>query len=196
MIKPILFYILLIIAIPIFSFGQDSLNLKACLAIGLEKNYSLQISRNDESITKNNLNFAKYAFFPTVDASGRKTNSVVNSRQEFASGSIQEKDNAKSNSITGAIALNWTVFDGFGMFVGFDKVKELSELGKLNTRMTIENLTAQIASGYYNLIQQTQILQSLRHGMKLSSERLAIASEKYKIGSFSKLEFLQAQVDF
>ncbi len=189
-------YMFLLIAIPISSFGQDSLTLKTCLSIGLENNYSLQITQNDEVITQNNLNFAKYAFFPTVDATGRKTNSVVNSRQEFASGGIQEKDNAKSNSLTGAISLNWTVFDGFGMFVGFDKMKELSELGKLNTRMTIENLTAQIASGYYNLIQQTQILQSLHHGMKLSSERLAIASEKYKIGSFSKLEFLQAQVDF
>ncbi|NJK97566.1 MAG: TolC family protein [Bacteroidales bacterium] len=126
----------------------------------------------------------------------RKSNSVVDTRQEFASGTVQERDNAKSNSLNGSINLEWTVFDGFAMFVGYDKVKELSELGKLNTRMTLENLASRIATEYYNLIRQIQLINSLHYGLKLSKERLAIASEKYKIGSFSRLEYLQAQGDF
>ncbi|NJO68278.1 MAG: TolC family protein [Bacteroidetes bacterium] len=154
------------------------------------------IARNEEEITKNNLGFAKYAFFPAANSSLRKSNSVVDTRQEFASGTVQERDNAKSNSLNGSINLEWTVFDGFAMFVGYDKVKELSELGKLNTRMTLENLASRIATEYYNLIRQIQLINSLHYGLKLSKERLAIASEKYKIGSFSRLEYLQAQGDF
>lgn len=178
------------------SFSQDSLSLKHILAIGLEKNYAILIARNDQEISENNLSYAKYAFFPTASANGRKNNSVVDSKQQFASGSTQERENAKSNSLTGALNLEWTVFDGFGMFIAYNKVKEVAEMGQLNTRMQVENLAAQIATEYYNFSRQIQLLESMKYGMKLSSERLLIASEKYKLGSFSRLEFLQAQGDF
>lgn len=187
---------LLVLSLHMHVSGQDSLALKNILALGLEKNFSLIIARNNEQISNNNLDFAKYAFLPIANANGRKSNSVVNSTQEFASGTTQERTGAKSNSLTGTVSLDWTVFDGFAMFVGYSQVKKLSELGKLNTRMSVENLISQIATEYYNLIRQTQLLESMRTGMRLSSERLAIASEKYKIGSFSRLEFLQAQGDF
>jgi outer membrane protein TolC len=176
--------------------SQDSLSLKVLLTLGLEKNYSILIARNEEEITNNNLSYAKYTFFPTLGASGRQSNTIADSKQTPFTGAVREVDNAKSSSLSGAINLEWTVFDGFAMFVGYNKVKELSELGKLNTKMNVENLAAEIASEYYNLIQQTKLLESMRYGMKLSAERLALAAEKYKIGSFSKLEYLQAQVDF
>lgn len=176
--------------------GQDSLSLKQILALGLERNYSILISKNDQEILENNLRFAKYDFFPVAAANGRKSNSVVDSKQQFASGSTQERENAKSNSLTGALNLEWTVFDGFGMFIAYDRVKEIAAMGQLSTRMAVENLIAGIATEYFNLIRQLQLLESMKYGMKLSSERLSIASEKYKIGSFSRLEFLQAQGDF
>jgi len=188
--------LVLLLTLNISGYSQDSLSLKNILKIGLEKNYSILIARNQEEITQNNLSYAKYAFIPTASATGRNTNSIVDTRQVFASGTTQERENAKSNALTGAVNLDWTVFDGFGMFVGYNKVRELSELGKLNTRMNVENLAAQISSEYYNFIRQNQLLKAMSYGMKLSSERLEIASEKYKIGSFSRLEFLQAQVDY
>lgn len=175
--------------------AQDSLSLKNILAIGLEKNYSIIVARNSEEIAENNLKFSTYAFFPVLNANGRKSNSVVDTRQEFASGTIQERENAKSNSLTGALNLDWTVFDGFAMFVGYNQIKQLKELGQLNTRMNVENLISVIATEYYNLSRQIQLLEAMRYGMNLSRERLAIADEKYKIGSFSRIEFLQAQSD-
>lgn len=178
------------------SFSQDTLTLKHVLSVGLEKNYSILIARNDQEIIENNLSYAKYAFFPVAVASGRKSNSIVDSKQQFASGSTQEREGAKSNSLTGALNLEWTIFDGFGMFVAYSRIKELSEMGQLNTRMMVENLAAQIASEYFNLIRQIQIMESMRYGMRLSAERLYLANEKYKIGSFSRLEFLQAQGDY
>lgn len=192
--RSILLFLSFIINISLF--GQDSLSLKRVLALGLEKNYSILIARNDEEITSNNFSYAKYTFLPTLAATGRQTNTIADSKQTPFTGAVREVENAESSTVSGAINLEWTVFDGFAMFVGYNKVKELSELGKLNTKMNVENLAAQIASEYFNLIQQTKLLESMRYGMKLSSERLALASEKYKIGSFSRLEYLQAQVDF
>ncbi len=189
-------FIVLLLLTSMNSIGQDSISLKRLLAIGLEKNYSILIARNDEEVLQNNLNFAKYAFFPSLSATGRQSKLTADSKQVPFSGAVREVDNAVTKTVNGNLVLDWRVFDGFGMIVEYNRVKELAELGKLNTRMDVENLSAQIASEYFNLIRQTQLLEAMRYGMKLSSERLAIASEKYKLGSFSRLEFLQAQGDF
>jgi outer membrane protein TolC len=191
-----IFISLLFVFVVKSSFCQDTLTLKHVLSVGLEKNYSILIANNDQEILENNLSYAKYAFFPVAIATGRKSNSVVDSKQLFASGSSQEREGAKSNSLTGSLNLDWTIFDGFGMFVAYNRVKELSELGQLNTRMMVENLTAQIATEYFNLMRQIQIMESMKYGIRLSAERLFLANEKYKIGSFSRLEFLQAQGDY
>ncbi|KAA6304226.1 Outer membrane efflux protein BepC, partial [termite gut metagenome] len=57
---------------------QRVLDLKSCLEIGLENNYSLRVSRNDEQISKNNVTLANAGYLPTLDVSGSSQN-VLNS---------------------------------------------------------------------------------------------------------------------
>ena len=72
----------------------------------------------------------------------------------------------------------------------------VQNLGELNTRMTIEDFVADLSSEYYNLIRQKIRLRNLRSTLKLSRERLRIVEERYYIGSMSRLDLQQAQVDF
>lgn len=69
-------------------------------------------------------------------------------------------------------------------------------MGELNTRMTIEDFVANLASEYYNLIRQKIRLRNLKATLALSKERLRIVEERYYIGSMSRLDLQQAQVDF
>ena len=69
-------------------------------------------------------------------------------------------------------------------------------MGELNTRMTIEDFVADLSSEYYNLIRQKIRLRNLRSTLELSRERLRIVEERYYIGSMSRLDLQQAQVDF
>ena len=69
-------------------------------------------------------------------------------------------------------------------------------MGELNTRMTIEDFVANLSSEYYNLIRQKIRLRNLRSTLDLSKERLRIVEERYYIGSMSRLDLQQAQVDF
>ena len=64
------------------------------------------------------------------------------------------------------------------------------------TRMTIEDFVANLSSEYYNLIRQKIRLRNLRSTLDLSKERLRIVEERYYIGSMSRLDLQQAQVDF
>ena len=69
-------------------------------------------------------------------------------------------------------------------------------MGELNTRLTIEDFVADLSSEYYNLIRQKIRLRNLRSTLDLSRERLRIVEERYFIGSMSRLDLQQAQVDF
>ena len=108
-----------------------------------------------------------------------------------------EKTNGIHNETADiGLNVNWTVFDGLGIQATYEKLKELQNLGELNTRMTIEDFVADLSSEYYNLIRQKIRLRNLRSTLELSRERLRIVEERYYIGSMSRLDLQQAQVDF
>jgi adhesin transport system outer membrane protein len=176
--------------------AQDSLSFSNCIEIGLERNYSLQIVRNTEKIARNDYKFGIMSMIPTIEARGTSTNSIIDSRQKMFSGDIRERDNAKTNSLNANIALNWTVFDGFGMFVQYRQLSEILEMGELTTRLTVEVLMANIGTEYFNYLQQLKRLKTLQYVMELSKERLRITEEKYRIGYQSKLDFQQAKVEY
>ncbi|MDR1815019.1 MAG: TolC family protein, partial [Tannerella sp.] len=101
-----------------------------------------------------------------------------------------------ASSANAGLNLDWTVFDGFGIQATHAKLKELEKMGELNTRLAIEDLVANIAAEYYNLIRQRIRLSNLRSAVRLSKERLRIVEERYIIGSMSRLDLQQAKVDF
>ena len=69
-------------------------------------------------------------------------------------------------------------------------------MGELDTRLTIEDFVATLSGEYYNLIRQHIRLRNLRSSLDLSRERVRIAEERYHIGSGSRMDLQQAQVDF
>ena len=64
----------------------------------------------------------------------------------------------------------------------------------LNTQLAVENLIADIVSGYNAYIQQVQLLKNLEYAVTLSKERLRIDEDRYLLGSSSKLQVLQSRV--
>ena len=69
-------------------------------------------------------------------------------------------------------------------------------MGALRTRIPIEDFIANLTAEYYNFVQQTLRLQNFRYAVSLSRERLRITEARYRIGDFSRLDLLQARVDF
>lgn len=176
--------------------AQEVYSLKKCIETGLERNYSIRIIRNEQLVSDNNAIPGNAGYLPTVDMSGGFSGSVNNNRNKLADGTT-EKLNGVNNE-TGDIGLNvnWTVFDGFGIQAEYERLKELQRMGELNTRMTIEDFVAELSGEYYNLIRQKIRLRNLRSSLDLSRERVRIAEERYHIGSGSRLDLQQAQVDF
>lgn len=176
--------------------AQEIYSLKQCIETGLERNYSIRIVRNEQLVSNNNATLGNAGYLPTVDMSGGFSGSINNNRNKLTDGTTEKENGVNSETGNVGLNVNWTVFDGFGIQAEYDRLKELKRMGELNTRLTIEDFVATLSSEYYNLIRQYIRLRNLRSSLDLSRERVRIAEERYHIGSGSRMDLQQAQVDF
>jgi outer membrane protein, adhesin transport system len=188
------FIILLLILNPVES--QVVYTLKDCIGLGLQRNYSILVARNNEAVSKNNYTIGNAGYLPSLGLTTRYTGSVTNTTQNFDTTAAVITNGTQSNSGNANIALGWTIFDGFSIQTTYKKLNELKQLGELNTRQTIENYIASLLSVYYGYIQQVQLVNNEKYAVTLSKERLRIDEERYLLGSNSKLQVLQSRVYF
>jgi outer membrane protein, adhesin transport system len=174
--------------------GQEIYGLKDCISIGLERNFSILIARNSETISKNNFSLGNAGFLPTIDLNGRHSGTLNNTTLNLTDGTQTISNGIFNTTTNGSIALGMTIFNGFSAITTYKKLGELNQIGQLNTQLTIENLIADIVSGYYNYILQVQQMNNLKYALTLSRERLRIDEARYLLGSGSKLEVLQSRV--
>lgn len=174
----------------------QTISLRECLERGLEKNYSIRITRGEEEITHNNATLANAGYLPTIDLQGGYNLSNNSSDSKPATGNTVEQRNLLDHSANAGIDVNWTIFDGFNISTTYKQLKEMERMGETNTRIAIEDFIATLTSEYYNFIQQRIRLKNYFYAVKLSKERLRIVAERYHIGSFSRLDYQQAKVDF
>ena len=177
--------------------AQETYNLKRCLEIGLEQNYSIRISNNNKQKADNNYTIGNAGYLPSIDATGRIAGVVNNTESEAQTTGVVTKNNGiHYETYSASTALSWNLFNGFTVHSSYKKLGELKQLGELNARLTIEDIIAKIAAQYYNLVQQKIRLQNLEYGLSISKEHVRIVQERYILGSASKLEVQQAQVNY
>ncbi|MDR2651360.1 MAG: TolC family protein [Prevotellaceae bacterium] len=177
--------------------AQQTYTLKSCLESGLENNYSVRISKNEEQKSKNNATKANAGYYPTVDLSSRYSGTLNNTKSTIrATNEVEKSSSVLDNTFNVGLSLNWTIFDGFNITTNYKRLKELEALGEVNTRISIEDFIANFTAEYYNYIQQKIRLNNFHYAVSLSKERLRIVEARYMIGNMSRLDLQQARVDF
>lgn len=173
------------------------LTLRKCLEIGLEQNYDVRIVRNEEQISDNDATAGNAGMLPTIDLSAGYTGTLDNDRTTTPrDGAAVSESGVYDQTASVGLAVNWTLFDGFRIRTNYKRLKEMQQMGALKTRITIEDFMASLTAEYYNYIQQTLRLQNFRYAVGLSRERLRITEARVQVGNFSRLDLLQARVDF
>ena len=173
------------------------LTLRKCLEIGLEQNYDVRIVRNEERVSDNNATAGNAGMLPTVDLSAGYTGTLDNDRTVTPrNGDATTETGVYDQTANVGLAVNWTLFDGLRIRTNYKRLKEMQQMGALKTRITIEDFMASLTAEYYNYIQQTLRLENFRYAVSLSRERLRITEARVQVGNFSRLDLLQARVDF
>ena len=175
--------------------AQEVLTIKDAVAIALENNFEIKIASNNLNIDKVNMSEGNAGMLPTITGSVVDNNRVQNSSQTLQTGQVNSLKNAKNNSLNYGVSLDWTIFDGLRMFARYDQLKELQKLGETRLKQTILLKIAEVNATYFDLVQQQQQLIAIDSTILISSQRLQLAENRFKIGKASKLEVLNAQVD-
>lgn len=173
--------------------GKRKMSLRECIDTGLLNNYDLRIMRNEMQILENNETLGNAGYLPTISATAGYSGSSRDNRQN--TGELSKLNHSLNNAVDVGVNLSQSLFEGFKIQAEYAKLKKLTKQGELQMRIQIENLISDIASDYYNYVNQLIRLRNLSSAVKLSEERLRIVEAQYQIGSMSGLELKQARVD-
>ena len=188
-------FLLLFLVVSLQTQAQEILTIEDAVKIALENNYDIKIAKNDLKIVEANVTSGNAGMLPKATASITDNNSVQNLNQTRIDGTANSLNNAKNNSLSYGVLLDWTIFDGLRMFARKEQLRELQKLGNAELQLTILNKISDVNASYYNLVQQQQQLTALDSTMVISNQRLDLAKNRFSIGKASKLEVLNAQVD-
>ena len=176
-------------------YSQELLTPEQAVAIALENNYDIKLSKNDLKIDETNVSLANAGLLPSVSGTFSQNNNIQYSKQTRTDGTVQELNNARNNSMAYGVSLGWTIFDGFKMFAKYDQLQELQKQGETELKFTILTRVSDVMTTYFDLVQQQQTLTALDTAIVISKQRVTTADNRFKIGKAAKLEVLNAQVD-
>lgn len=175
--------------------AQEILTLEEAVKTALENNYDIRISKNELTIDKTNVSVGNAGMLPQVAANVVDNNGIQNTSQTRSDGTATNLDNAKNNSLSYGVGLDWTIFDGFRMFARYDQLKQLQKLGEAELKLTLLTKISDVTSTYYDLVQQQQQLAAFDSTIVISNKRVELAQNRFSIGKAARLEVLNAQVD-
>lgn len=176
--------------------AQDTLTVETAVATALRNNYNILLSKNDSAIAAINYEYRNAAFYPRLNASGTILFNNNNSNQKLADGSERNSSGIHTTNLSSAINMNWTIFDGFRMFVLRDRLDQAVRLGNLAIKNQVIITVSDVIKTYFDIVRQRQQLANIQEQMTFSEERLKLAQYRLDIGVGIKPDVLQAQIDF
>ena len=205
--KFIKLFVILILSFNL-AYAADNLSLKDAVKLALEHNYAIKIVKTSSDIAKNNVDIGNAGMLPTINAQGGATYSKTDIDMDLAVGARNPQDtsggpaimsitknNSASNNYNAGINLNWTIFDGFAMFISYDKFEELRNKSNIEVQLAVEGLVKNLINVYYQAANMKENINILKKNIEVSRDRLNRMKDKAALGVALKIEVLKAQVD-
>lgn len=175
--------------------AQDTLSVEKAIATALNNNYDILLSRQDSASLAISNEYRNAVFLPTLNANSTVLFNNSTTRSKFVSRDTTRKGIHTSN-INASLNLNWTLFDGFRMFIARDRLDVAMMRGNLVIKNQVVNTVSDVIKTYYDIVRQRQLLKNIQEQMTLSADRLRLAQYKLDIGVGIKPDVLQAQIDY
>jgi len=181
--------------VPLMGTAQPELTLSDAIAIALKNNYDIRLVAKDVAIAENNVSIGNAGMLPSISGDVSTAAGIQNTTQTLLSGETRAVRGNRTRSSAYGASLDWTLFDGLQMFTRYEQLKELRALGEANLKAAILATLYEVVSGYFDLVQQGQLIKATQTALDLSAFRYQTAENRYQIGRASKLEVLAASVD-
>jgi outer membrane protein TolC len=197
--------------------SQELLTLEDVIKLTVEKNFDVEIAKNNIEVAKNNNNIGLVGggqstggtvsggttgMLPQVSlAAGSPQNPLgfgkTTSTLKYSNPALNvDNQTLNSRSYSPSIVVTWYFFDGLKMFATKKKLNRAEELSNLQYRQTVENTLLTALTTYYQMISIEQFIKSLKTSLLLGEDQKKLAEEKLKAGVGSAVDVLQTQIDY
>jgi outer membrane protein len=173
-----------------------ALTLQQAVELALAQNYGIQIARRDVDIATRNVSRANAGQIPAADFNLTQSNNRINLQQQFEGRDPRITNNVPTSLLNANVALTWTIFDGLGMFVAYNRLKTLEGQRRQLTRATVEQTVADVTDAYFDVVRATGQFRALEAALRIGRERIQLTKAQVEVGVKAKVELLTAQVDY
>jgi outer membrane protein len=169
--------------------AQNPLSLSDAIALSLENNYQVKISKENLKAATANNTWGQAGLYPTLSFNLMNNNSLTkqDNPTSFINGEYSNK------SYRGNLDLNWVVFGGFKVIISKQKFEllEVQTLG--NSSLVIENTIQAVIMAYHNALLEKEKQLLIQKVLDLSKDRYTYTAHKKELGATSTFEVLQAK---
>jgi outer membrane protein len=176
--------------------AQDTLTVDQAIATALHNNYDILLSKEDSASFAITNEYRNAVFLPTLNANSTILYNKNSQTTKLTDGTERKRAGIHSGNISAALSLNWTLFDGFRMFILRDRLDVNILRGNLTIKNQVVNTVSDVIKTYFDIVRQKQQLKNVQEQMTLSADRLQLAQYKLDIGVGIKPDVLQAQIDY
>lgn len=173
------------------------LTLEEAILTALKHNHNIRIAQYEAEISENNATIGNAGLLPSLGVEGSYTKNVQDVKTTFANPQIDNisQENAESSTLNGSVVLNYNIFSGLGKYYQFTSLQNLSRIGNIEARLTIENTLLQAVVQYLEAARLQELLSINKEAVEISRERYERVQVRYEFGATTKLEVLNAKVD-
>jgi outer membrane protein len=169
----------------------EVLTLEQAVQFAVEQNLQVKLARVDSEIAQLNNHAGEAGFLPELNLSLNTNESSHDINLTFFSGETIERDNAKSQGISGLARVDWTLFDGMRMFATRDRLTAMEEMSKQQLRWQIEETVAEVVHAYADILVAEKMLEFHQSNMAYSHRLYRIAEDKQNKGIGTRPEVLR-----
>ncbi|MBO72538.1 MAG: hypothetical protein CMD35_02870 [Flavobacteriales bacterium] len=180
------------------SLQSQVFNLDDAIRIALSNNHGILIAKQEEAAFKTDVHPGAAGLLPTVDANGGGSYSYSQNNQEFNGGIFPaiEGMEASQNSQAAKVSASYLIYNGGSRIRMYSKLKTSSSLSETQTKITIESTLIQVVNAYFEVARLSNQLSLIESSVNLSRDRMERVLINYEYGNSSKIDVLNAQVDF
>jgi outer membrane protein len=188
-------YSLLVVLFTVTVNAQPVLKLEDAIDAAVKHHWTVQVAENMKKLSSERVSSSYLALLPDVSLNMSTTKAKIDLEQKFSSGLEVNRKGVSSSTTNGNLLADLTLFNGFRLFNGYAKYKEIDKAADLNIGLAREDIVYAVSLNYFSIIRKKLELNELNKSLDYSLERVKIAKTKFESGASAKPELLQAQID-
>jgi len=176
--------------------AQVQITLTNAIDSALKSNFDIRIARVNTDISRVGNTYGMAGGLPSLNGSAADNRSVLNLKQKTSSGINISQKNVNNSSYNAGLTANMVLFNGFKIIATKGRLNLLQRQSELELNQQIQTTMAVVMESYYDIIRQQSYLNIIKSLLDVSSKKLEIVKERYKVGMANDADLLQARMDF